>query len=75
MGLNTPPSPEDIIAHPGTSYWLKDALQRALDRDPCDALGDAIMLAQVLARRFNEIKNATARSSHESSCCSSIDRI
>lgn len=61
MGLNAPPSPEDIIAHPGTSYWLKDALQRALDRDPCDALGDAIMLAQVLSRRFEEISKEAQR--------------
>ena len=44
-----------VVAHPGTSYWLKDALNRALDRDPVDALDDAEALLQLLAGRTQAI--------------------
>lgn len=55
MGLNPPPSPEEILNSRFASYWLKDALGRALDRDPIDALRDAALLQAVLARRADQL--------------------
>ena len=45
------PSAEAILASPGTSFWLRDALQAALPRDPVEAARDAQALAAVLASR------------------------
>lgn len=44
-----------VVAHPGTSYWLKEALNRALDRDPVDAVDYAEALLQLLAGRTQAI--------------------
>lgn len=41
-----------LIGDPTTSFWLADALQSALKRDPVDALADAEIL--VLALRDNQ---------------------
>ena len=49
-----------ILSGPGTSYWLKNALTSALDRDPVDAVNDAELLAMVLGYRSDQI-NATAQ--------------
>jgi hypothetical protein len=46
------PTAEDMIADETTSYWLKSALQTALERDPVDALNDAIVLAATLEMRL-----------------------
>ena len=43
---------EDVIADEATSFWLKSALQTALERDPVDALNDAIVLAATLEMRL-----------------------
>ena len=45
------PTPESILASPIASFWLKNALTTALDRDPVDAVMDAELLAAVLAER------------------------
>lgn len=45
-----------ILNGPGTSYWLKNALTSALDRDPVDAVNDAELLAMVLGHRVDQIK-------------------
>jgi hypothetical protein len=37
-----------ILAHPGVSEWLKDALRNALDRDPVDVANDLELLSQLL---------------------------
>lgn len=42
------PSAEDILKSGETSRWLKNALGKALDRDPLDALTDAEFLLGVL---------------------------
>lgn len=39
---------ESIIRDPSTSFWMRNALDSALDRDPVDAANDAEVLAQVL---------------------------
>jgi hypothetical protein len=44
-----------ILADPASSDWLKEALQTALERDPVDALHDALALAEVLERRLREV--------------------
>lgn len=42
------PSSEDVLADETASFWLKEALQSALERDPVDALNDALVLAAIL---------------------------
>ena len=44
-----------ILASPGASYWLKDALRLALIRDPNDAARDAEILAFALRDRANSL--------------------
>lgn len=44
-----------IVADPSVSYWLKQALAAALDRDPFDAERDAILLSTLLTRRVDAI--------------------
>jgi hypothetical protein len=47
-GLTTP-TPEEVLADPAASNWLKTALQAALRRDPVDAANEAEVLSRVLA--------------------------
>ncbi|TVV72756.1 hypothetical protein [Sphingomonas solaris] len=44
-----------ILAHPATSYWLRDAIVSAIERDPFDAERDAIVLAELLGRRLDAL--------------------
>jgi hypothetical protein len=44
---------QKVLNEPSTSHWLRDALTRAVLRDPVDALNDAEYLSDVLARRTN----------------------
>jgi hypothetical protein len=46
---------EEVLADPAASFWLKEALSSALNRDPVDAANDAEVLAQLLDRRCQEI--------------------
>jgi hypothetical protein len=48
---------EQVLADPAASFWLKEALRSALDRDPVDAANDAEALAQLLDQRCQEILN------------------
>ena len=41
-------SAQDILADQAASAWLRSALQSALERDPVDALNDALVLAAAL---------------------------
>lgn len=45
------PDVDEILASPSVSFWLKDALRSALQRDPVDAANDAELLASILAKR------------------------
>ncbi len=45
---------ERIMASSSASWWLKRALSEALERDPVDASHDAMVLAEILARRCTE---------------------
>jgi hypothetical protein len=37
-----------VLADPSASHWLKQSIESALQRDPVDALNDALVLAAVL---------------------------
>ena len=41
-----------VLEDPATSWWLKEAVQMGLQRDPVDALNDAIALAAVMDSRL-----------------------
>jgi hypothetical protein len=43
-----------IFNDPAASYWLKQALTTALERDPVDALADVLALAEVLEERVRD---------------------
>ena len=47
----------EILEDPGVSYWLKDAIKTAYQRDPVDALHDARRLLKILAERYTHIVN------------------
>jgi hypothetical protein len=44
-----------VMADPAASYWLKQALASALDRDPFDAERDGLVLASLLTKRLDAI--------------------
>jgi len=45
---------EMALADASTSRWLKNALREALERDPADALNDALALAGILEDRLRK---------------------
>ena len=47
----------EILEDPGISYWLKDAIKTAYERDPVDAMHDARRLLKMLAERYTQIVN------------------
>ncbi len=48
------PEIQAILEDPAVSDWLKVALTEAIERDPVDALNDALLLAQALDDRLRE---------------------
>lgn len=55
MQAASAPTVDDVFRDRSASEWLKSALQSALDRDPVDALNDALLLASVLEEHLREI--------------------
>jgi hypothetical protein len=49
---NESPSAEALLADEAASSWLITTLKSALERDPIDALNDALVLAEVLDARL-----------------------
>jgi hypothetical protein len=47
--------PVAILADPSASVWLKEAFQSTMERDPVDALNDALALAGVLEERLRSV--------------------
>ena len=45
----------EILNDPCCSYWLKDALKSAINRDCLDAARDADLLAEILRERCDSI--------------------
>ncbi len=54
------PMCENILDDPATSFWLKNALRSALNRDPVDALNDAEVLVVALKERLDFVFNEEA---------------
>lgn len=48
---------DDILEDKTSSYWLKNALRSALDRDPVDAAADAEILAKALQEHLENVFN------------------
>ena len=46
---------EEVIRDEAASDWLKAALRTALERDPVDALNDALALAAALEGRLRSV--------------------
>jgi len=53
--IEEPPTVEAVIEDPASSHWLKASVQTALQRDPIDALNDALLLAAVLDQRLRGV--------------------
>jgi hypothetical protein len=56
--MSTPmadPHVDDVLSDPASSHWLKSALRDSLERDPVDALNDALALAGVLEERLRQV--------------------
>lgn len=51
------PIVDGLLRDPSTSYWLRNALRSALQRDPVDAANDADILARVLDQKCRLILN------------------
>ena len=49
------PVVEEVMHDASASDWLKTALRAALERDPVDALNDALALAAVLEDRLRDV--------------------
>ena len=49
------PAVEEVMSDDSASDWLKEALRTALDRDPVDALNDALALAAALEGRLRSV--------------------
>ena len=47
---------ETIKTSEGTSFWLKESLTKALDRDCVKALKDSEVLTAILRTRVNQIQ-------------------
>ena len=45
-----------ILTDPSGSYWLKDAVRSAIDRDPVDALNDAEALVLALRDHLQTVQ-------------------
>jgi len=49
------PEVTEVLSDHAASDWLKDSLERALLRDPVDALNDALLLASVLETQLRAV--------------------
>jgi len=49
------PSVEGVMSDESASDWLRAALRTALERDPVDALNDALALAAALEGRLRNV--------------------
>jgi hypothetical protein len=45
----------ELLADPAASSWIKSALEAALERDPVDALNDALLLASTLEAHLRAV--------------------
>ncbi|MGB6603238.1 MAG: hypothetical protein WBE65_02955 [Steroidobacteraceae bacterium] len=50
--ISSEPTADEVMSDESASDWLKTALRAALERDPVDALSDALALAATLEVRL-----------------------
>jgi hypothetical protein len=55
---------KEILADPNISYWLKDAVKTAYERDPVEVMRDAHWLLQMLRERYTQMVNGDLAHSH-----------
>lgn len=60
------PEVEQILRDPAASFWIKEAVQTALARDPVDAADDADVLAEALSRRCRRLLHSEMSTSMRS---------
>jgi len=53
--ISDDPAVEELMSDDSASDWLKAALRTALERDPVDALNDALALAAALEGRLRSV--------------------
>ena len=49
------PTPDAVLEDPASSFWLKSSIRTAIERDPVDALNDALLLAALLEGRLRNV--------------------
>jgi hypothetical protein len=49
------PAVKDVMEDGASSFWLQSALRTALERDPVDALNDALLVAAALEAQLRTI--------------------
>jgi hypothetical protein len=49
------PAVAEILTDRAASKWLKESLEKALARDPVDALNDALLLASLLEAQLRAV--------------------
>lgn len=49
------PNVKEVMEDAASSFWLKFALRTALERDPVDALNDALLLASALEAQLRTV--------------------
>jgi hypothetical protein len=54
----------EVFNDPAASRWLRETLLTALERDPVDALNDALALAEILESRLRQTLELDALRKH-----------
>lgn len=49
------PTADAVLEDPASSNWLRSSIRSALERDPVDALNDAIVLATLLEGHLRQV--------------------
>jgi hypothetical protein len=49
------PTVDAVLEDPASSFWLRASIRTAVERDPVDALNDALLLAALLEGRLREV--------------------
>lgn len=62
--LNIAQEIERVIADPTTSFWLRNNIQLALNRDPVDALQDAKHLTDILRAHLDKLFEQAMHQNH-----------
>lgn len=66
---------KSVSADDTTSEWLKGALQGALQRDPVDALNDALVLADLLEERLRLLSTSDLHIMEDAVMASEIEQL